>query len=188
VDWREDIDVGVNRSAEDVNAWRKRDPVARLVAGLQNLGLINPKQTAEMEVVIAKEVAEAGSGEAEPAGVDEPSARLADAAAEYVADPLPSADALSAPLALPEAALEALPAKAGEFDACVISLVLHHLRAPATALASVRKVLAKQGVVIVIDMVAHYGYYSLLAMTMNVARTALPEGTEGVSGLKAFPG
>jgi hypothetical protein len=28
----------------------------------------------------------------------------------------------------------------------------------------------------------------LLAMTMNVARTALPEGTEGVAGLKAFPG
>jgi ArsR family transcriptional regulator len=51
--------------------------------------------------------------------------------------------------------IEALPAKAGEFDACVISLVLHHLRTPETALASVRKVLAKQGVVIVIDMVAH---------------------------------
>ncbi len=66
---------------------------------------------AELEAV-AKEVAEPGSGEAEPAGVDEPSARLADAAAEYVADPLPSADALSAPLALPEAALEALPASA----------------------------------------------------------------------------
>lgn len=40
----------------------------------------------------------------------------------------------------------------------------------------------------VIDMVAHYGYYSLLAMTMNVARTAVPEGAEGVSGLKALPG
>jgi 4-carboxymuconolactone decarboxylase len=49
----------------------------------------------------------------------------------------------------------------------------------------VRQRFGEQGV---IDMVAHYGYYSLLAMTMNVARTALPEGTEGVSGLKAFPG
>jgi 4-carboxymuconolactone decarboxylase len=49
----------------------------------------------------------------------------------------------------------------------------------------VRQRFGEQGV---IDMVAHYGYYSLLAMTMNVARTALPEGTESVSGLKAFPG
>jgi len=49
----------------------------------------------------------------------------------------------------------------------------------------VRQRFGEQGV---IDMVAHYGYYSLLAMTMNVARTALPEGTEFVPGLKAFPG
>lgn len=39
----------------------------------------------------------------------------------------------------------------------------------------------------VIDLVAHYGYYSLLAMTMNVARTALPEGASS-TGLKALPG
>ena len=30
VDWREDIDVGVNRSAEDVQAWKSLDPVRRL--------------------------------------------------------------------------------------------------------------------------------------------------------------
>jgi pyruvate dehydrogenase E1 component alpha subunit len=59
VDWREDIDVGVNRSSEDVVAWRKRDPVARLVAGLQALGLIDANQLADMEVEIAKEVADA---------------------------------------------------------------------------------------------------------------------------------
>ena len=40
----------------------------------------------------------------------------------------------------------------------------------------------------VIDLVAHYGYYSLLAMTMNVARTALPEGASLVGRLKSFPG
>jgi 4-carboxymuconolactone decarboxylase len=49
----------------------------------------------------------------------------------------------------------------------------------------VRQRFGEQGVN---DIVAHYGYYSLLAMTMNVARTALPEGTESVPGLKAFPG
>jgi TPP-dependent pyruvate/acetoin dehydrogenase alpha subunit len=59
VDWREDIDVGVNRSAEEVSAWRKRDPVARLVAGLQAVGLIDADQLAAMEAKIAEEVADA---------------------------------------------------------------------------------------------------------------------------------
>tara|TARA_Y100001935_G_C17300872_1_gene509151 strand:- start:1489 stop:2526 length:1038 start_codon:yes stop_codon:yes gene_type:complete len=30
VDWREDIDVGVKRSIEDINNWKKRDPIKRL--------------------------------------------------------------------------------------------------------------------------------------------------------------
>jgi len=38
------------------------------------------------------------------------------------------------------------------------------------------------------DLVAHYGYYSLLAMTMNVARTAVPENGTAVAGLKTIPG
>lgn len=59
VDWREDIDVGVNRSSEDVNSWRKRDPIARLVAGLQAVGLIDADQLAAMEEEMAKEVADA---------------------------------------------------------------------------------------------------------------------------------
>jgi TPP-dependent pyruvate/acetoin dehydrogenase alpha subunit len=59
VDWREDIDVGVNRSAEDVTEWRKRDPIARLVTGLQALRLIDANQIADMEAEIAKEVADA---------------------------------------------------------------------------------------------------------------------------------
>jgi 4-carboxymuconolactone decarboxylase len=49
-----------------------------------------------------------------------------------------------------------------------------------------QKALARFGEQGVIDLVAHYGYYSLLAMVMNVARTALPGGA--TSGLKAFPG
>jgi 4-carboxymuconolactone decarboxylase len=40
----------------------------------------------------------------------------------------------------------------------------------------------------VIDLVAHYGYYSLLAMTMNVARTAVPANAVDVPGLKSIPG
>jgi TPP-dependent pyruvate/acetoin dehydrogenase alpha subunit len=59
VDWREDIDVGVNRSSEDVIAWRKRDPIARLVSGLQALNLIDVNQLTDMEAEISKEVADA---------------------------------------------------------------------------------------------------------------------------------
>jgi len=56
VDWREDIDVGVNRSEKDVDAWRKRDPIARLVAGLVNEKLINLQQLNEIEANISNEV------------------------------------------------------------------------------------------------------------------------------------
>jgi TPP-dependent pyruvate/acetoin dehydrogenase alpha subunit len=59
VDWREDIDVGVNRSTDDVKAWRKRDPIGRLVAGLCAQGMFNERSLVAMEAEIASEVAEA---------------------------------------------------------------------------------------------------------------------------------
>ena len=34
VDWREDIDVGINRSTEDLKYWKKRDPILRLKKSL----------------------------------------------------------------------------------------------------------------------------------------------------------
>jgi pyruvate dehydrogenase E1 component alpha subunit len=34
VDWRKDIDVGVNRSEKDLEAWEKRDPILRLSEAL----------------------------------------------------------------------------------------------------------------------------------------------------------
>ncbi len=51
--------------------------------------------------------------------------------------------------------LATLPAAAGEFDACVLSLVLHHVRDPAEVLAAARKALARRGSILVVDMVAH---------------------------------
>lgn len=59
VDWREDIDVGVHRSADELNAWRLRDPVARLVAGLKLQAFIDDESLAEMESDIGREVDEA---------------------------------------------------------------------------------------------------------------------------------
>ena len=41
VDWREDVDVGVNRSKEDIKKWKKRDPILRLKKALLEKKLIN---------------------------------------------------------------------------------------------------------------------------------------------------
>jgi len=39
VDWREDVDVGVNRSIEDLVNWRRRDPIHRLATALRRVGV-----------------------------------------------------------------------------------------------------------------------------------------------------
>jgi pyruvate dehydrogenase E1 component alpha subunit len=36
VDWRDDIDVGVDRSLDDVQSWKERDPITRLSIALIN--------------------------------------------------------------------------------------------------------------------------------------------------------
>jgi TPP-dependent pyruvate/acetoin dehydrogenase alpha subunit len=56
VDWREDIDVGVNRSAEMLALWRKRDPVARLIAGMTHVGACDDASVAALENRIELEV------------------------------------------------------------------------------------------------------------------------------------
>lgn len=40
VDWREDIDVGISRSADEVLKWRKKDPVARLIKSMKRSGIL----------------------------------------------------------------------------------------------------------------------------------------------------
>ena len=59
VDWREDIDVGVQRSAEALASWRKRDPIARLVCGLIAAKVCSDAEVVEMEMRVAREVDEA---------------------------------------------------------------------------------------------------------------------------------
>lgn len=48
VDWREDIDVGVNRSQKDVDLWRSRDPVARLKSAMISAGLWSESEDQEL--------------------------------------------------------------------------------------------------------------------------------------------
>ncbi len=56
VDWREDIDVGVNRSTADIENWRAKDPIARLVRGMELMGYINDEQVQNMESTVAAEI------------------------------------------------------------------------------------------------------------------------------------
>ena len=74
VDWREDIDVGVDRSASTLADWRRRDPVRRLVAGMDAAG----KKGSERLAALEKEIG----------------AQVADAWKQAVADPYPVAAAL----------------------------------------------------------------------------------------------
>jgi TPP-dependent pyruvate/acetoin dehydrogenase alpha subunit len=56
VDWREDIDVGVNRSTADLANWRRRDPVSRLEASLLAGGAIAAADVKAMTAQIQGEI------------------------------------------------------------------------------------------------------------------------------------
>lgn len=59
VDWREDIDVGVNRSRTEVERWRERDPIARLRRVMFDAGQWSPELDADLEAEVIAEVTEA---------------------------------------------------------------------------------------------------------------------------------
>ena len=41
MDWRKDIDVGVNRSQKDLENWMKRDPILRLKESLLDFSVLS---------------------------------------------------------------------------------------------------------------------------------------------------
>lgn len=59
VDWREDIDVGVNRSVEHLANWRARDPVSRLKRAMEHAGWWSAAQHDEMVNTIGAEIEDA---------------------------------------------------------------------------------------------------------------------------------
>lgn len=56
VDWREDIDVGVSRSKEEVRRWRNQDPIDRLSNLLLKRKLISNLEIKELNSYIDQEV------------------------------------------------------------------------------------------------------------------------------------
>lgn len=59
VDWREDIDVGVNRSTEDLAQWRARDPVGRLRTAMEQAGLWSDTEHGSLVAELDREIADA---------------------------------------------------------------------------------------------------------------------------------
>ena len=56
VDWREDIDVGINRSAEDLKYWKKRDPILRLKKSLLKENYFEENHLINLEKDIQKDI------------------------------------------------------------------------------------------------------------------------------------
>jgi 4-carboxymuconolactone decarboxylase len=72
-------------------------------------------------------------------------------------------------------------------DEAIIFDALEELRSNRSLCdATYGRVVARWGEQGMVDLIAHYGYYSTLAMLMNVARTPLPEGAQ--PGFKPLPG
>ncbi len=56
VDWREDIDVGVQRSTTDLDNWRARDPVGRLAAAMVAGGIWSDAEQHDLTKAIRRQV------------------------------------------------------------------------------------------------------------------------------------
>lgn len=56
VDWRDDIDVGVNRSMTDIANWKARDPISRLRAALQNQSMWSENDENELRKQLTEDI------------------------------------------------------------------------------------------------------------------------------------
>lgn len=56
VDWRKDIDVGVDRSQEDIDEWMKRDPIQRMYLGMLDASILNSSDFKDIYKEISNEI------------------------------------------------------------------------------------------------------------------------------------
>jgi TPP-dependent pyruvate/acetoin dehydrogenase alpha subunit len=56
VDWREDVDVGVERSLDDIENWKARDPILRLSQAMKNAKIWDEDQENEMDNELDKKI------------------------------------------------------------------------------------------------------------------------------------
>jgi len=73
VDWRDDVDVGVKRSLDDIENWKARDPIVRLSKSMTESGYLSKHQESALNQRLDKEIDKAWN--------------------RAMSDPYPSADA-----------------------------------------------------------------------------------------------
>jgi len=56
VDWRKDVDVGVNRSQKDLDNWIKRDPIERLESSMLNTSLVTKSDIKDLHIKIHEKI------------------------------------------------------------------------------------------------------------------------------------
>lgn len=56
VDWRDDVDVGVERSLADIENWKAKDPIVRLSESMKNSGYLSNDKEKELNQMIDKEI------------------------------------------------------------------------------------------------------------------------------------
>ena len=61
VDWREDVDVGVSRSAQDIANWKRLDPIKRLKDALIKEDVLSEASYSQMDKRVATEIEDAWS-------------------------------------------------------------------------------------------------------------------------------
>ncbi len=59
VDWRDDIDVGVHRSLDDVDNWRMRDPVTRLSKAMIEQGIWSAEEEKKLISMLDNQISDA---------------------------------------------------------------------------------------------------------------------------------
>ena len=56
VDWRDDVDVGVDRSLDDINSWKARDPILRLSKSMIKAKIWSMEQENDLNNMLDKEI------------------------------------------------------------------------------------------------------------------------------------
>lgn len=59
VDWREDIDVGLTRSMDELNWWKRKDPIGKLAADLISLGHLSEIEYLKIQKEVNERISEA---------------------------------------------------------------------------------------------------------------------------------
>ena len=56
VDWKEDLDVGVKRSIKDINNWKKKDPIKKLLILMKKLKIFTERDEVKLKKKVEKDI------------------------------------------------------------------------------------------------------------------------------------